>query len=64
MGAARKLQQEIDQVLKKVKEGINTFDDIYEKARPRLRRSFKSAPARTQCHAAAQMPFTKHTSAA
>eukprot|EP00892_Ulva_mutabilis_P000547 jgi/Ulvmu1/10493/UM064_0030.1 len=31
MGAARRLQQEIDAVLKKVKEGISTFDDTYEK---------------------------------
>ena len=31
MGAARKLQQEIDQVLKKVKEGCTVFDDIYDK---------------------------------
>jgi Not1 N-terminal domain, CCR4-Not complex component len=31
MGAARKLQQEIDQVLKKVREGINSFDDIHSK---------------------------------
>jgi hypothetical protein len=31
MGAARKLQQEIDLVLKKVKEGISTFDDTHEK---------------------------------
>jgi hypothetical protein len=34
MGAARKLQQEIDQVMKKVKEGIASFDEIHEKARP------------------------------
>lgn len=31
MGAARRLQQEIDAVLKKVKEGVSTFDDTYEK---------------------------------
>lgn len=31
MGAARRLQQEIDTVLKKVKEGISTFDDTYDK---------------------------------
>jgi organic hydroperoxide reductase OsmC/OhrA len=33
MGAARKLQQEIDLVMKKVKEGIASFDEIHEKAR-------------------------------
>lgn len=33
MGAARKLQQEIDLVLKKVKEGISAFDDIHDKVR-------------------------------
>lgn len=27
----RKLQQDIDKLLKKVKEGIEDFDDIYEK---------------------------------
>lgn len=31
MGAARKLQQEIDQVMKKVKEGLASFDEIHEK---------------------------------
>lgn len=34
MGAARRLQQEIDAVLKKVKEGISTFDDTYDKVCP------------------------------
>ena len=33
MGAARKLQQEIEQVLKKVREGIHAFDDIHDKVR-------------------------------
>ena len=33
MGAARKLQQEIDQVMKKVKEGLASFDEIHEKVR-------------------------------
>jgi hypothetical protein len=33
MGAARKLQQEIDLVLKKVKEGTVAFDDIHDKVR-------------------------------
>jgi Not1 N-terminal domain, CCR4-Not complex component len=33
MGAARKLQQEIDATLKKVREGISAFDDIIDKVR-------------------------------
>jgi Not1 N-terminal domain, CCR4-Not complex component len=33
MGAARKLQNEIDAVLKKVKEGVASFDDTHEKVR-------------------------------
>ena len=31
MGANRKLQIEIDRTLKKVAEGIDTFDEIWEK---------------------------------
>lgn len=31
MGASRKLQAEIDRVLKKVQEGIEIFDNIWEK---------------------------------
>ncbi len=33
MGAARKIQSEIDRTLKKVQEGIDIFDEIWEKAR-------------------------------
>lgn len=33
MGASRKLQAEIDRVLKKVQEGIEIFDNIWEKVR-------------------------------
>ena len=33
MGANRKLQIEIDRTLKKVAEGIETFDEIWEKVR-------------------------------
>lgn len=31
MGAARKLQTEIDRTLKKVQEGVDTFDQIWKK---------------------------------
>lgn len=31
MGAARKIQSEIDRTLKKVQEGIDIFDEIWEK---------------------------------
>ncbi len=31
MGANRKLQQEIDRTLKKVQEGIEVFDQIWDK---------------------------------
>jgi hypothetical protein len=34
MGASRKLQGEIDRVLKKVQEGVDVFDSIWNKARP------------------------------
>lgn len=34
MGANRKLQAEIDRTLKKVNEGIEVFDQIWEKVRP------------------------------
>ena len=34
MGAARKLQGEIDRTLKKVQEGIDEFDQIWQKASP------------------------------
>ena len=33
MGAARKLQGEIDRVLKKVQEGIDEFNSIWDKVR-------------------------------
>lgn len=33
MGAARKLQSEIDRCLKKVQEGIDEFDAIWDKVR-------------------------------
>lgn len=33
MGAARKLQAEIDRTLKKVQEGIDEFDQIWDKVR-------------------------------
>ena len=35
MGAARKMQAEIDRVLKKVQEGIDLFDDYWVKVRIR-----------------------------
>ena len=34
MSNARKLQTEIDRTLKKVEEGIEVFDDIWDKVRP------------------------------
>ena len=34
MGANRKLQAEIDRTLKKVNEGIDVFDQIWEKVSP------------------------------
>lgn len=34
MGASRKLQGEIDRVLKKVQEGVDVFDSIWNKALP------------------------------
>jgi hypothetical protein len=34
MGASRKLQGEIDRVLKKVQEGVDVFDSIWNKVRP------------------------------
>lgn len=33
MGASRKLQGEIDRVLKKVQEGVDVFDSIWNKVR-------------------------------
>lgn len=33
MGANRKLQQEIDRTLKKVQEGIEVFDQIWDKVK-------------------------------
>jgi hypothetical protein len=36
MGAARKLQGEIDRTLKKVQEGIDEFDQIWQKASNQL----------------------------
>jgi CCR4-NOT transcription complex subunit 3 len=35
MGAARKMQAEIDRTLKKVQEGIDIFDEIWDKVRLR-----------------------------
>jgi hypothetical protein len=34
MGSARKLQSEIDRTLKKVQEGVELFDQIWQKVRP------------------------------
>jgi regulator of protease activity HflC (stomatin/prohibitin superfamily) len=45
MGANRKLQQEIDRTLKKVAEGIEVFDQIWEKVRPPT--SLQNAPGMT-----------------
>lgn len=36
MGASRKLQGEIDRVLKKVQEGVDVFDSIWNKVMPRI----------------------------
>jgi hypothetical protein len=36
MGAARKLQAEIDRTLKKVQEGLDEFHDIWDKVRLNL----------------------------
>lgn len=36
MGASRKLQGEIDRVLKKVQEGVEVFDSIWNKVGPLL----------------------------
>ena len=33
MGASQKLQGEIDRVLKKVQEGVDVFDNIWNKGR-------------------------------
>jgi hypothetical protein len=33
MGASRKLQGEIDKVLKKVQEGVDVFDSIWNKVK-------------------------------
>lgn len=51
MGANRKLQQEIDRTLKKVQEGIEVFDQIWEKVRGRpafsrdgMKRNVKACP--------------------
>ena len=44
MGASRKLQGEIDRVLKKVQEGVDVFDSIWNKARPQPP-AILSAPA-------------------
>ena len=35
MAANRKLQAEIDRTLKKVQEGVDYFDEIWEKGEPR-----------------------------
>ena len=43
MGANRKLQAEIDRTLKRVSEGIEVFDQIWEKVSPTVRnRTFKA----------------------
>ena len=36
MSGARKLQTEIDRTLKKVEEGVEIFDEIWDKASPGL----------------------------
>lgn len=41
MGAARKLQVEIDRTLKKVQEGIVEFDQIWEKVEKQQGRKLK-----------------------
>ena len=48
MAANRKLQAEIDRTLKKVQEGVDYFDEIWEKGAPR--------PARGLCRTASAMP--------
>lgn len=40
MGASRKLQGEIDRVLKKVQEGVDVFDSIWNKVFPPIRLQF------------------------
>lgn len=45
MGANRKLQAEIDRTLKKVNEGIEVFDQIWEKVTPQVA---AFAPVETQ----------------
>lgn len=42
MGANRKLQIEIDRTLKKVAEGIETFDEIWDKVRTKQERHMSS----------------------
>jgi CCR4-NOT transcription complex subunit 3 len=49
MGASRKLQGEIDRVLKKVQEGVDVFDSIWNKVRPTDPRHSLSAPAEFFC---------------
>ena len=44
MGANRKLQIEIDRTLKKVAEGIETFDEIWEKVRNGFYNDLSSIP--------------------
>jgi CCR4-NOT transcription complex subunit 3 len=45
MGASRKLQGEIDRILKKVQEGVDVFDSIWNKVRPQRPPSIHPAPA-------------------
>ncbi len=47
MGANRKLQQEIDRTLKKVQEGIEIFDQIWDKVKYCLRAS-RNLPHRSE----------------
>lgn len=49
MGANRKLQIEIDRTLKKVSEGIDIFDEIWEKVRilRTVKRSIQEEPFAT-----------------
>ena len=51
MGANRKLQAEIDRTLKKVNEGIEVFDQIWEKVDSLHRcASFKAIEPSSLCH--------------
>mgnify|MGYP002413895970 CR=1 FL=1 len=50
MGASRKLQGEIDRVLKKVQEGVDVFDNIWNKARTHAPPSFLSPTLTLDSH--------------